>query len=421
MKKIFLLLVISLFIFININNSFSSWLSVEDKIEKQISEYIEELDYEQRRAFWKMRSDYRNYSSMYEIEVYKEKYKIGISNKENKIKYLKKKENILKKMEILSEDIAKVFKNYKWNNEYKITNELLKELKINQYIEINIQNSKDSFYKQILRIWIDNPFMLLEDFDNNESNFILPKGFNNTIYIVKTKGQKDKYNNIWNDIIWNDLELISSIEFWNKRLYDKKEFKKLDFKKVNFEEFKKNWLKIDYTKEFKKLQNQNMISISMFVEYNGLYIWLDWNTFSFLNNTEKGKENYLKGLYYKKLWINNDYEFRKNRSNCDNKLLNEKIKKIINNIETKLNNKEKFNKFLKNIKWKLEIINSQYKENWLEIAWKINKDSNISVIFKEYEKHMYKWEILEVLWKYLWFKSKENYYDSTIDEIFEIN
>jgi len=38
--------------------------------------------------------------------------------------------------------------------------------------------------------------MLLEDFDNNESNFILPKGFNNTIYIVKTKGQKDKYNNI---------------------------------------------------------------------------------------------------------------------------------------------------------------------------------------------------------------------------------
>jgi len=50
---------------------------------------------------------------MYEIEVYKEKYKIGISNKENKIKYLKKKENILKKMEILSEDIAKVFKNYK--------------------------------------------------------------------------------------------------------------------------------------------------------------------------------------------------------------------------------------------------------------------------------------------------------------------
>lgn len=39
--------------------------------------------------------------------------------------------------------------------------------------------------------------------------------------------------------------------------------------------------------------------------------------------------------------------------------------------------------------------------------------------FKEYEKYIYKWEVLEILWKYISFKKKEIYYYSTINDVFE--
>jgi hypothetical protein len=38
---------------------------------------------------------------------------------------------------------------------------------------------------------MNNHFIDIEDFSGLENDFILPKDFNNTIYIVKTKKQKD--------------------------------------------------------------------------------------------------------------------------------------------------------------------------------------------------------------------------------------
>jgi len=416
MKKI-LILVFILFNLLNINSSFAwGWFSWENKIEKKISKYVEDLDYEQRRTFWKTRSDYKKYSALYETEIYKEKYKIWTVNKENKEKYLKKKEETLEKIEKLDENIAKLLKDYKGNYSYRVNENLLKELKIRQYIETTVEDSPKSFYKQIFKLWEDNPYIALEDFSEWENNFKLPKEFKNTIYIVKRKNQKDF--NSWNSWVMQDLDLISSIEFWENKIYNKNEFQKLDFQKIKFDVLKKNWIEIDFTKEFKDIKDKNIITVSIFVEYNWLYLELEWNNITSLDNTKKWKLNYLKNLYYKKNWINNDYDFREQKSSCNNKFLNDKIKRIIDNLEKKINNKEKFNALLLKIRKKIEIIKSKYKENWLKIAWKINQNSDISKIIKEYEKYMYKWEVLEILWKYVWFKSKENYYDSTIDEIF---
>jgi hypothetical protein len=139
--------------------------------------------------------------------------------------------------------------------------------------------------------------------------------------------------------------------------------------------------------------------------------------FSSLDNTQKWKFYYLKRLYNKKIWVNDNYGL--NGDDDSNKFLDQKIKKIVDNIEKKINNKERFNIFLWNIKKKLETINKNYKNQWLKIASRINQKSDISKIFKEYEKYIYKWEVLEILWKYISFKQKENYYDSTINDIFE--
>lgn len=59
---------------------------------------------------------------------------------------------------------------------------------------------------------MNNNFIHIEDFWGWEDNFILPKDFNNTIYITKTKKQTDLKS--WISDLENDLDLLSGMNIW---------------------------------------------------------------------------------------------------------------------------------------------------------------------------------------------------------------
>jgi hypothetical protein len=103
----------------------------------------------------------------------------------------------------------------------------------------------------------------------------------------------------------------------------------------------------------------------------------------------------------------------------EKELLEKKISKVLKELEKKAW-KEKWILSLVKINSKLEKINKPFQKRWLEIASKINTNSDLNKIFDEFKKYKYKKEVLEILTKQIKFKLKESYYDSALKEFLEV-
>jgi hypothetical protein len=97
----------------------------------------------------------------------------------------------------------------------------------------------------------------------------------------------------------------------------------------------------------------------------------------------------------------------------ERELLEKKISKVLKELEKKVW-KEKWILSLVKINSKLDKINKPFQKRWLEIASRINTNSDLNKIFDEFKKYQYKKEVLYILTRQIKFKLKESYYDSVL-------
>jgi len=405
LKRIIILLFISIISLWITNVSGYIWLGIEEEQEK-LYELVDDLENEKRREIWNFIRDYKKYNSKIKIEELQKKYKIWKIEKSNINLYQKKKKEAFEKIVKISKEISILVENQKEENNYEIKNKILSELKLNWYIPFRIKNSNKSFYKQIIKIeneWLHYWDNLTEKL--NKYNLLL----------VKEKKQEWKIDG---------LEEMEYIEQNLKDFYEKKEFNKLNSENIKIEDLKK-WIEVDFTKEFKEIKKSNSLFIVLYVEYNWLYIKIDWRDYVTLDNSEIWKLNFLEELFENKnssrkkeieLMLERDFSWKEK-----NYYLEEKIKNVLIKIENKINNKEKFKTFLNKIKRNIENIEDNYGKEWLKIAGKINKNSNLEIILEEYKKYKYKSEVIDILLKQIGFKLKEPFYDMNINELTDFN